>query len=290
MSEKIKGNILIYCSDTENSKQVEILLREKLEKSGYYVQTDFADSDTDDIKIDSEFLVDNNSKNIELIVCIGGDGTFLGAVHHFNFPSIPFIGINTGHLGFFQELMPDDLDIFIENYENGKYALQTMQTVKAIVKHDGITEEFTGLNEFIVKCQENYSVHLDISIGDKFIEKFSGDGILISTPAGSTAYNYSLGGSLVDPRLKLIQVTPIAPMNTTAYRSLTSPLLLPPDLGLGIIPDNGGSKGRMAIAFDGFGRTFDKLDSIEVMLSDVDIKLMRFESYDFWAKVKSKFI
>ena len=289
MGKELKRNILIYCSDTENSKSVEKQLREKLERADYYVFTDFADSNKDDITITKSHYEDSETK-FDLIICIGGDGTFLGAVHHFNFPEIPFIGVNTGHLGFFQEIMPDELDLLIDNYENQKYTLQTMQTVKAIVAHDGIVEEFTGLNEFIVKCEENYSVHLNISIGDKFIEKFSGDGILISTPAGSTAYNYSLGGSLVDPRLKLIQVTPIAPMNTTAFRSLTSPLLLPPDLGLGIVPDNGGSKGRMAIAYDGFGRTFDRLDSINVMLSDVTVTLMRFENYDFWAKVKSKFI
>ena len=273
MGDKLakKRSILIYTSDTKNSKQVEKELKQKLRAAGYKIKKELTD-------------------DVELIVCIGGDGTFLGAVHHFNFPDVPFIGVNTGHLGFFQEFMPNQLDTFIKNYENGKYTLQTMQTVKAIVEHDGITEEFTGLNEFIVKCEENYSVHLDISIGGGFIEKFSGDGILISTPAGSTAYNYSLGGSLVDPRLKLIQVTPIAPMNTTAYRSLTSPLLLPPDLNLVIIPDEGGSKGRMAIAYDGFGLTFDRLDRIDVKLSDVEVKLMRFESYDFWAKVKSKFI
>ena len=281
-----KKSILIYCSDTQNSIEVANTLRDKFEKEGYRVETDFAGEERED----SDLLDGTLSDRFKLIVCVGGDGTFLGAVHHFNFPDVPFLGVNTGHLGFFQEFMPDQLDLLIDNYKRKKYTLQDMQTVRAIVEHDGIKEEFIGLNEIVVKCEENYSVHLNISIGDKFIEKFSGDGILIATPAGSTAYNYSLGGSLVDPRLKLLQVTPIAPMNTTAYRSLTSPLLLPPDLGLGIVPDNGGSKGRIAIAYDSFSRTFDKLDSINVKLSDVEVRLLRFETYDFWAKVKSKFI
>ena len=148
-------SILVYTSDTANSKQVEKILKEKLTRAGFNLKDDL-DSD------------------VELIICIGGDGTFLGAVHHFDFPDVPFIGINTGHLGFFQEIMPDQLDLFIDNYENDKYTLQNMQTVRAIVAHDGIVEEFTGLNEFIVKCEENYSVHLNISIGGGFIEKFSG--------------------------------------------------------------------------------------------------------------------
>ena len=88
-----------------------------------------------------------------------------------------------------------------------------------------------------IKGSDSYSIHLNISIGGSFIERFSGDGLLIATPAGSTAYNYSLGGSIVDPRLKILQVTPIAPMNTTAYRSFTSSILLPSDLSLGVVPD-----------------------------------------------------
>lgn len=264
-------NILIYSNDTLKTHQVETSLSAKLIDAGFKVKHDFDDS-------------------IELIICIGGDGTFLEAVHALNFPDVPFIGINTGHLGFFQEIMPDQLDTFIDNYEQERYTLQPMQTVKALVVHDGITDEFIGLNEFIVKSEANYSVHLNISIGGSFIEKFSGDGILISTPAGSTAYNYSLGGSIVDPRLKLLQVTPIAPMNTTAYRSFTSSILLPTNLTLGIVPDEGGGKGRIAIAYDGTGKSYDNVDSIEVMLSDITVKLMRFENYDFWNKVKSKFI
>ena len=135
-----------------------------------------------------------------------------------------------------------------------------------------------------------YSAHFNISIGGSFIERFSGDGLLISTPAGSTAYNYSLGGSIVDPRLRLLQATPIAPMNTTAYRSFTSSILLPPDLSLGIVPDSYGEKSAITVAYDGFGKLIEKADNIEISLSDKTVELMRFKDYDFWTKVKSKFL
>ena len=133
-------------------------------------------------------------------------------------------------------------------------------------------------------------MHFDISIGGSFIERFSGDGLLVSTPAGSTAYNYSLGGSIVDPRLRLLQATPIAPMNTTAYRSFTSSILLPPDLSMEVKPVDNSSKVKITIAFDGFSKFFDNVSNIEVSLSETNVKLLTLESYDFWSKVKSKFL
>lgn len=263
--------ILIYMNDTEGSARACELIMPKLRGAGFDICRAVEDEP-------------------ELIVCIGGDGTFLDLVHKLDFPRVPIIGINTGHLGFFQELQPEDTDAFIANYIKGNYCLQSMQTVKAIIVSETGTDEITSLNEIIVKGSGSYSIHLDISIGGSLIERFSGDGILVSTPAGSTAYNYSLGGSIVDPRLKLLQVTPMAPMNTTAYRSFTSSLLLPPDQTLGIIPQPPKQKSTFTISYDGFSREYDSIDSIELMLSETTVELIRFSSYDFWSKVKSKFL
>lgn len=263
--------MLIYASGTEASLRVSEALKASLGEAGITIS-------------------DSLSPDVDLIICIGGDGTFLEAIHHFDFPEVPIIGVNTGHLGFFQEIMPEDLEDFIRSYREGRYSLQTMQTVKAVVSSGGMTREYLGLNEVIISTASSYLVHLNISIGGSFIEKFSGDGVLISTPAGSTAYNYSLGGSIVDPRLRLLQVTPMAPMNTTAYRSFTSSIVLPPDLSIGILPDGRGSKGKIRISLDGFEHIYDTIDSVDVMLSDKVINLLRFESYDFWSKVKSKFL
>ena len=89
------------------------------------------------------------------------------------------------------------------------------QVKATVTTNDGHEYNHIGLNEIVIQGRPSYTVHLHISIDDMPIEKFSGDGILIATPAGSTAYNYSLGGSIVDPRLKLLQVTPIAPVSYT---------------------------------------------------------------------------
>lgn len=267
--------VFIYANESETSMRTEKKLKQKLDKSGFV-------------------LLPKYSEHADLLVCIGGDGTFLEALHKFNFPQMPIIGINTGHLGFFQEIMPDRLDDFIFNYTQEKYAVQQLSTVKVKVTTDEGTAEHIGLNEVVITGNGTCSIHLNISIGGSFIERFSGDGLLIATPAGSTAYNYSLGGSIVDPRLKILQVTPIAPMNTTAYRSFTSSILLPCDLSLGVVPDiaseKNGKPDQISIVYDGFTKTYKEIKEIEVSFSDTQVNLMRFENYDFWTKVKSKFL
>lgn len=263
--------IFIYANGSEMSKKTEKRLKQKLDGSGFTLLPAYrADAD--------------------LLVCIGGDGTFLEAIHRFDFPTMPIIGINTGHLGFFQEIMPDMLDDFIFNYSQGKYSIQQLSTVKVSVRTKDGSAEHVGLNEVVIKGRSTYSIHLNISIGGSFIERFSGDGLLIATPAGSTAYNYSLGGSIVDPRLNILQVTPIAPMNTTAYRSFTSSILLPSDLSLGIVTDAGSKQDGVCIVCDGYTSDYRDIEEIEVSFSDIQVKLMRFENYDFWTKVKSKFL
>ncbi len=264
-------NIYIFANDSETSKRTEKALKQKLDKSGFSLLSDY-------------------SEEADLLVCIGGDGTFLEAIHKFDFPSMPIIGINTGHLGFFQEIMPSMLDDFIFNYTQGRYSLQPLSTVKVRVTASGGVSEHVGLNEVLEKGNSTYSIHLNISIGGSFIERFSGDGLLIATPAGSTAYNYSLGGSIVDPRLNLLQVTPIAPMNTTAYRSFTSSILLPSDLSLGVVPDMEDEANRLCIVYDGCTVEYEDVSEIEFSFSHIQVNLMRFENYDFWTKVKSKFL
>lgn len=243
-------------------------------------------------KLESEgcIITQEPSSDTDLIISIGGDGSTLDAIHRFNFPTAPIVGVNTGHLGFFQEIHPEELDQFIFNFKTGHYQTQELITVQAVVTgSDGREHVHTGLNEVIIRGSHTYTSHFNISIGDSFIERFSGDGILIASPAGSTAYNYSLGGSIVDPRLRLLQVTPIAPMNTTAYRSFTSSILLPSDLSLGIVPDYRKDDTTFIIT-DGMETTYKNVSNIRIGFSDKVIKLIRFEGYDFWNKVKSKFL
>ena len=194
-------------------------------------------------------------------------------------------------IAFFNQLV-HEYDIRIDGREK-------MEFRNYLITNDIITTCFSSLkisynnskNEiiFAVKGEVTYPVHLNISINESFIERFSGDGICVATPAGSTAYNYSLGGSIVDPGLDLLQVTPIAPMKSIAYRSFTSSLLLPPDGKLNVLPCDESDR-KLNVIFDGRLASYEDVNSITMELSSRKVNLVRFDDSNFWDKVKDKFL
>ncbi|MDR2133032.1 MAG: NAD(+)/NADH kinase [Clostridiales Family XIII bacterium] len=235
-------------------------------------------------------IVSDFDETVELIVCIGGDGSLLNTLAALRFPNTPIIGVNTGHLGFFQELQPGELDEFIFRYKEKRYVIQELKTLRArIASEDGGEDELLGLNEIAIHGAHSHVANLNIFIGDSFIETFRGDGILVSTPAGSTAYNYALGGSIVDPRLDLLQITPIAPINNSAYRSFTSSVLLPPHLSVNVFPEFV-RKPDILVAADGAEHTYTGVKRIHVAFSGETVRLLRLPQYDFWNKVKQKLL
>lgn len=263
-------NVCIFSNNTDLSKTAESILREKFAESGVAA---------------GETLTDDT----DLLVVIGGDGSMLSAIHEFDFPSVPVIGINTGHLGFFQEIAPEHVGLLLDRYRQGKFSIQKSHAIRAKIYTDEGCETLDGMNEIVIRGPQSYSTHLNIFIGDSFIEKFSGDGILVASSAGSTAYNYSVGGAIVDPRINVLQVTPIAPMNTTAYRSFMSSIILPPDMQLNVDPEYKHDK-VLYVMDDGFEHRFDAPTHITIEISDKEISLLRLEDYDFWNKVKTKFL
>lgn len=235
-------------------------------------------------------VVDEYTEDVDILACIGGDGTFLSFVHKCGFPSAPIIGINTGHLGFFQEALPGNMRETLEYITKGEYLLQDIRPVQARIITRRAEFMRTGLNEIVVRGPYSHASHYEISIDNTKIQDFSGDGILISTPVGSTAYNYSLGGSLVSPDLDILQLTPIAPMSTNAYRCFKSSLILPSKETIAITGTGRCEGGTVLLSFDGRTHEFSGVLRIEITSSDKEIHLIRTSSYDHWGKLSSKLL
>ena len=262
--------INIVENDKSGSIQIKKNLKHKLINAGFNVPDKF--------EIDAE-----------LLICIGGDGSLLSALSEYDFPDMPIVGINTGHLGFFQELDRNDIDEFIFKLQKGEYIEHEYTPVEAEIVTEDRVAHVRALNEIIIKGAYSHAAHLNIFIGKSFVEKFIGDGIVVSTAAGSTAYNYALGGSIIDPRLNILQVTPIAAINSTAYRSFTSSILLPPNLKINVFPDYPRTK-EIIIAYDGLQEEFKSIKEVHVGLAARNVKLLRFKEYDFWSTVKKKLL
>ncbi len=236
-------------------------------------------------------IVDEYKEDVNLLVCIGGDGTFLSFVHKCRFPAAPILGINTGHLGFFQEASPDRMEEAIDDIDAGRYKVQNIKPVQAKIVTARNEFRRIGLNEILVRGQFSHVSQFSVTIDETKVQDFSGDGILVSTPVGSTAYNYSLDGSLVSPDLDVLQLTPVAPMNTNAYRCFHSSILLPASEVIRIAGIGRTTRGTIILSFDGRTHEFSNVDYVEVSQSaDNEIHLIRSKDYDYWTKLSSKLL
>lgn len=230
------------------------------------------------------------SEDTDFLVCIGGDGTFLSFVHKCRFPSAPIIGINTGHLGFFQEASPNEMKETFEKIANDDYTIQKIKPIEAQIVTEGSTFTRIGINEILIRGMFSHVSHYILSIDKTKIENFSGDGLLISTPVGSTAYNYSLDGALVSPDLDVLQITPVAPMNTNPYRCFHSSILLPAKNTIRIEGTGRSQNGIMNVSFDGRTHDFTNVKYVEITQSDKEVHLVRFNNYDYWEKLSNKLL
>ena len=160
----------------------------------------------------------------ELVIAIGGDGTIIKSAHQY--PNSTIFGVHTGHLGFYANYSLEELDTLIEDVNTGSYKIDFMDLLSCeIVDSQNKRVEANALNEITILTPPRTLI-LDVYIDNEYFEKFRGTGMCISTPSGSTAYNKSLHGSVIDSSLKCMQLTEIAGINSNAYRTLSSPLVL----------------------------------------------------------------
>lgn len=240
--------------------------------------------------LDAGFEVDYEyNPNAELIISIGGDGSFLQTVHDYNLPNIPLVGINTGHLGFFPDISPEEIDSFLESYLKGEFITQEIPLLKANIITKNNTSTLYAVNEVVVKGDKSRTIHLRLDINDKHVQGFSGDGLIISTSTGSTAYNYAVGGSIVDTSLNVMQIAPVAPINTNSYRSFTSSIICSDDSLVRIAPECG-FENSILIVVDGMEYSIKEIIDINLSISDIKINLLRTSNYEFWSRVSEKFL
>ena len=169
------------------------------------------------LKLDIDITEDIGSSDI--VFSIGGDGTFLKTSRIAD--GKPIIGINTGTLGYLTEINPKNIKESLKDLVNGDYYVENRMMLEGeILKTDGeIIEIPEALNEIAISKNTFGVVRFDAIINGKLINSYTADGILVCTPTGSTAYNLSCGGPIVDPTAHIITLTPIAP-HTVINRSI----------------------------------------------------------------------
>ncbi|SEO51057.1 NAD+ kinase [Amphibacillus marinus] len=238
-----------------------------------------------------DFDLKQSMTDPDLVISVGGDGTFLHAVHNYfhRLKETAFIGVHTGHLGFYADWLPEEVEKLVieiakKQFEIVEYPLLAMRIWR---KDEPQPDRYLALNEATIKKIEG-SVVLDVAInGDEF-ERFRGDGLCVSTPSGSTAYNKALGGAIIHPALSALQITEMSSINNRVYRTIGSPLILPSHHVCEFKPVDHNQS--FIITIDHITQSFDKVTSIEYTVADERIRFARFRPFPFWKRVHDSFI
>lgn len=175
-----------------------------------YLETDIANKlDYKGIGFSREIIYSSS----DVIIVLGGDGTILNIARQASSYQVPLFGINLGHLGFLAEAEISDMYLSLERIISGDYFIEKRMMLEACADDtDLCMKELTALNDIsVIKGMHSRMVRFSVFINDSFFELYSADGIVISTPTGSTAYSLSAGGPIVSPELRVLIITPICP-------------------------------------------------------------------------------
>jgi len=160
----------------------------------------------------------------DLVIVTGGDGTILSAARHAAPRGIPILGVNLGSLGFMTELQPEELYSALERILRGAYEIEERETLRVRLRRGRkILGEYALLNDAVVtKTALSRMLVIELRIDAELVATYTSDGLIISTPTGSTAYNLSAGGPILDPRMSAFVIAPICP-HAMSYRPLVVP-------------------------------------------------------------------
>lgn len=218
---------------------------------------------------------------VECILVLGGDGTLIQAAMDILYLDIPLIGINLGNVGFLAEVEQSNLDSALEQLISGKLQKEERMMLSGVLKKQkNQPEKYHALNDIVLTREGSLRiVTYDIFVNGKFLNSYHADGLIVSTPTGSTGYNMSAGGPIVEPKAKLILLTPICP-HTLNTRSIV--LSAEDEIEVRIPIGKNGDEQKVEVNFDGRSREILKTgDSLVINQSKLITKLIRLSEESF---------
>jgi NAD+ kinase len=228
------------------------------------------------------FSSDPELKDVDFFMSIGGDGTFLEAVTFVRDSGIPMVGINSGRLGFLADIAQEEMEFSISQLFSGKFILQPRSLIK-LENEFGLFSNFPyALNEFTVHKQDSsqmISVHVDV--GGDLLNTYWADGLIVSTPTGTTAYSLAVGGPIITPCSENFVIAPIAPHNLAVR-----PVVISDSEEVSLWVEGRG--GRYMASLDSRSVPFETDMVWRIRKSDFKINVLKFENQSFYETLRRK--
>lgn len=218
---------------------------------------------------------------VDLLVSLGGDGTLLGLVRRSYGFDKPVLGINAGNLGFLADIPIECVEDIVKRLIIGNYRIDKRMMIEGYIENDkGKRDEFYAFNDVVVtRPSIAHMIKLDAFINNDWFNTYRGDGLIISTPTGSTAYNLSLGGPIVYPLSKVFIMTPVAPHSLTQR-----PLVVPIDFTINL-----SSPDKLIVMIDGQDNyILNSDDKLVIKGASMSAKLLHKNEHSYFKVLKEK--
>jgi len=234
-----------------------------------------------DYNIKSYTDVSDIDDDTDVVFVIGGDGTLIQAARDISKADIPIIGINMGHLGFLSEIEPGNLRESLEMIINGDYKLENRIMLSGnVYRGNEVVYKDIALNDVVISRADSLKViDFDIYVDGEYLNHYTADGVIVTTPTGSTAYNLSAGGPILEPGAKIMAITPIC-SHTLSNRSV----VLSADSVVEVKVKEGRHEddSNTTVYFDGGGiYSLRKGDVLRVSLSEKSTKFLKLNKMSF---------
>lgn len=218
-------------------------------------------------------------ENSDIVIALGGDGTMLHTAQLVKYSSKPVLGINTGRLGFMANIQPSQIDEAFDHIIKNNFTIDKRDLLQATVPGG---KSYYALNEFLFTKKDTSSmITLTVEYDGKLINEYWADGLLVSSPSGSTAYNLSAGGPIVLPGTPVMVLTPINPHTLT-----TRPLVLPSDKKLTVktseTPEN------ILFSYDGTIHPQDSKLDVDISRSEFSFHLIQLPDQNYFETLRNK--
>lgn len=223
------------------------------------------------------------TSDLDFMICIGGDGTILDTASMVGEKQIPILGINSGRLGFLANISQDEIEMALEAVTSGNFCFDD-RTLIEIIKPENIFGKFNAaLNEVTVQKKDSSMTTTNVYLNNEFVNTYWADGLIISTPTGSTAYSLSVGGPIISPLSETFIISPIAPHNLTVR-----PLVVPDrhEIKLKI---NGRGK-NFLLSMDSYSTELSNITEIVLRKSKTKVRLVKLNHQDFYSTLRNKLL
>jgi len=220
----------------------------------------------------------------DFAISIGGDGTFLKTAQLVGHKHMPIIGINTGRLGFISDILPQDASAFFSNIAANNYKVEERSLLTVNTKGQNLNSNPCALNEVAILKHDNSSmISITTYVDGNYLATYQADGLIISTPTGSTGYSLSVGGPIISPDSKSVVISPIA-----AHSLSVRPFILNDDVKITMKVQS--RSHNYMIAIDGRSESLDENTEIEIAAAPYKIKIVRPANHSFYDTLRNKLL